>query len=194
MGLLMGIILLVVGLIACFFGRRYYRLVLALVGFVVGYYAVSGLLTAQGDAVQVIGGIVAGVVVGFLFWSFYKMAYILFGIALGLTVAALIGRAFNLDGTVFTILTIVLAIVGGFLGTSIADLMIRLSTAFGGATQAIGGVAAIAAALNIALPLADPTHGGATTDSTAGIITIVAVIVLGVIGFLFQTRSNPKAA
>ena len=193
MGLLMGIILLVVGLIACFFGRRYYRLVLALVGFVVGYYAVSGLLTAQGDAVQVIGGIVAGVVVGFLFWSFYKMAYILFGIALGLTVAALIGRAFNLDGTVFTILTIVLAIVGGFLGTSIADLMIRLSTAFGGATQAIGGVAAIAAALNIALPLADPTHGGATTDSTAGIITIVAVIVLGVIGFLFQTRSNPKA-
>ena len=193
MGLLMGIILLVVGLIACFFGRRYYRLVLALVGFVVGYYAVSGLLTAQGDAVQVIGGIVAGVVVGFLFWSFYKMAYILFGIALGLTVAALIGRAFNLDGTVFTILTIVLAIIGGFLGTSIADLMIRLSTAFGGATQAIGGVAAIAAALNIALPLADPTHGGATTDSTAGIITIVAVIVLGVIGFLFQTRSNPKA-
>lgn len=193
MGLLMGIILLVVGLIACFFGRRYYRLVLALVGFVVGYYAVSGLLSAQGDAVQVIGGIVAGVVVGFLFWSFYKMAYILFGIALGLTVAALIGRAFNLDGTVFTILTIVLAIVGGFLGTSIADLMIRLSTAFGGATQAIGGVAAIAAALNIALPLADPTHGGATTDSTAGIITIVAVIVLGVIGFLFQTRSNPKA-
>ncbi|MCA9891611.1 MAG: DUF4203 domain-containing protein [Anaerolineae bacterium] len=194
MGLLMGIILLVVGLIACFFGRRYYRLVLALVGFVVGYYAVSGLLSAQGDAVQVIGGIVAGVVVGFLFWSFYKMAYILFGIALGLTVAALIGRAFNLDGTVFTILTIVLAIVGGFLGTSIADLMIRLSTAFGGATQAIGGVAAIAAALNIALPLADPTHGGATTDSTAGIITIVAVIVLGVIGFLFQTRSDPKAA
>ncbi|MCA9887682.1 MAG: DUF4203 domain-containing protein [Anaerolineae bacterium] len=194
MGLLMGIILLVVGLIACFFGRRYYRLVLALVGFVVGYYAVSGLLSAQGDAVQVIGGIVAGVVVGFLFWSFYKMAYILFGIALGLTVAALIGRAFNLDGTVFTILTIVLAIIGGFLGTSIADLMIRLSTAFGGATQAIGGVAAIAAALNIALPLADPTHGGATTDSTAGIITIVAVIVLGVIGFLFQTRSDPKAA
>lgn len=193
MGLLTGIILLVVGLIACFFGKRYYRLVLALVGFVVGYYAASGLLATQGDAIQIIGGIVAGLVIGFLFWTFYKMAYILFGIFLGLVVAALIGRAFNLDGTVFTILAVVLAIVGALLGTSIADLMIRLSTAFGGATQAIGGVAAIATALSISLPLADPTHGGATTESTSGIITLVAVIVLGVVGFLFQTRNDPEA-
>ena len=122
------------------------------------------------------------------------MAYVLFGIFLGLTIAAIIGRSFNLDGTVYLILAVVLAIVGAFLGSAIADLMIRLSTAFGGATQIVAGVAAIATALNISLPLADPMHGGATTESASGIITLVAVIILGVIGFLFQTRNDPDTA
>ena len=194
MGILTGLILLIVGLIACFFGKRYYRLVLALVGFVIGYYAANALLVGQGDAIQLIAAIVAGVVLGFLFWTFYKMAYVLFGLFLGLAVAAIIGRSFNLDGTVYLIVAIVLAIVGAFLGSAIADLMIRLSTAFGGASQIVAGVAAIAVGLNISLPLADPMHGGATTESTSGIITIIAVIVLGVIGFLFQTSSDPGTA
>ena len=192
MALLTGVILLVVGLLACFFGWRLYRLMLGLFGFVIGYYVVLGLLAEQAEIVQIGGAIVAGLVVGFIFWALYNFAYILFGVFLGIIVAGVIGNAFNLEGIILLVVVVILATIGGVLGAVLADVMIRLGTAFGGASQAVGGVAAIATALNIGLPLADPTHGGANTESTAGIITLVAVIILGVIGFIFQTQNAPE--
>jgi hypothetical protein len=193
MGILTGIIFVVVGAVSCFFGWRIYRIVLALSGFVLGYYAASGVLVGQSDLVQIGGAIVVGLIVAFIFWTFYKFAYVLFGAFLGLVVATLIESSFNLDGTIYLILAIVLAIVGALVGSRMADLIIRLSTAFSGSTQMIAGVAAIAAATNISLPLADPTHGGSNTESTAGIVTLVLVIVIGVVGFLFQSRHDPDA-
>ena len=192
MGLTTGIILLVIGLIACFFGWRFYRIILALFGFSLGYYAVLGLLAGQEELIQIGGAVIVGLIVALLFWTYYKFAYILFGIVLGVSVAALLGEAFNLDGTIYLIAVVVLGIIGALLGGVLADLIIRLSTAFGGATQAIGGLSAILVAANISVPLADPTHGGVNTESTAGIITLIAVIILGGIGFLFQSRNAPK--
>lgn len=195
MALLTGLIFLVVGLIACFFGKRLYRVVLALTGFGVGYYAASAALVSQSDVIQIVGAIIAGLIVAVIFWSLYKFAYVVFGVFLGLAVGVLIGNAFNLDGVVYLIVAIVLAVIGGVIGSSLADLMIRLATAFGGASQAISGLAAIAAALSITLPLVDPSHSSTVAhDSTAAIITIVLVIILGVVGYIFQTRNDPDAA
>lgn len=191
MGILTGIILLVIGAVSCFFGLRIYRIVLALSGFVVGYYVASGALLGQGDMVQIVGGIIAGLIVALLFWTFYRFAYILFGAFLGLALAGVIGTSFNLEGVVYIVLAVVLLIVGALVGNALADTMIRLATAFGGAVQMVSGVAAIAAAASISIPLADPTHGGANTESTAGIITLIAVVVLGIIGFLYQARHAP---
>jgi hypothetical protein len=192
MALFTGIILLVVGLIACFFGKRLYRIVLALSGFVVGYYAASAALVSQSDVVQIVGAVIAGLVVAFVFWSLYKFAYIIFGAFLGLALGAVIGNAFNLDGIVYLIVAVVLAVIGALIGSSLADTMIRLATAFGGASQAISGVAAIAAALSLSLPLVDPSHASTVVpDSTAAIVTLVLVIVLGVVGYVYQTRNEP---
>jgi hypothetical protein len=194
MSLVTGIILLVLGLITCFFGKRLYRIVLALSGFVVGYYAASAALVGQSDIVQIGGAVIAGLVVAVIFWSLYKFAYIIFGAFLGLALGAVIGNAINLDGTVYLILAVVLAVIGALIGNSLADLMIRLATAFGGASQAISGVAAIAAALGISLPLVDPSHTSTVVpDSTAAIVTLVLVVVLGIIGFVFQTNNNPES-
>jgi len=190
MQILNGVILLIIGLLACFYGWRFYRIVLALFGFVIGYYVASGVLLGQAEAIQIGGAIIVGLLGALLFWTFYRFAQVLFGAMLGLVAAALIGSAFNLEGVILAILAIVLAIVGGLIGNAVADVIIRLGTAFSGAGQAIGGIAALAAALSIPLPLADPTHGGATTETTAGIITLVAVIVLGIAGYLFQTSQQ----
>ncbi len=188
MQILNGIILLVIGLLACFYGWRFYRVVLALFGFALGYYITSGLLLGQADAIQIAGAIIGGLIVGLLFWTFYRFAQILFGAMLGLVAAAMIAVSFNITGVAYLVLALVLAIVGGLIGNALADVIIRLGTAFGGAGQAIAGVAALAAALSIPLPLADPTHGGATTETTAGIVTLVSVIILGILGYLFQTN------
>ncbi len=194
MAILTGIIYLVVGLIACFFGSRFYRIVLALSGFVAGYHIVSGLLVGQPETSQIIGAIVGGIIGAVLFWTFYKFSQVLFGAFLGLVLATIIGNSFNLDNTIALILAIVLMIIGAVLGNAMADTMIRLGTAFAGSGQAIGGLAAITAAAGIALPLTDPTHGGANADSTAGIITLIAVVVLGIVGYLFQSRNPTEAS
>ncbi len=194
MALLTGIILLVIGLIACFFGKRLYRLVLALSGFAVGYYAASAALVQQTDIIQIVGAVIAGLVVAFIFWSLYKFAYIVFGLFLGLALGAVIANAFNLDGIVYLIVVVVLALIGAAVGNRLADVMIRLATAFGGASQAISGLAAAAAALNINLPLASPSHTSATgADTTAAIVTLVLVVVVGAVGYIYQTQNDTGA-
>ncbi|MEZ4669709.1 MAG: DUF4203 domain-containing protein [Anaerolineae bacterium] len=191
MTLLTGIILTVVGLVACFFGKRLYRVVLALAGFVVGYYAASAALVSQSDVIQIVGAIVAGLVLAFVFWSLYRFAYVVFGAFLGLAVGTLIANAFNLDSIIYLVVVLVLAVIGALVGNSLADVIIRLSTAFGGASTAISGLAAIAAALSINLPLVDPSHNAPVNpDGTAAIVTLVLVIVLGVGGCLYQSRSG----
>lgn len=186
MGIINGVILIGVGLLMCFFGVRLYRIMLALAGFVTGYVLVSGLLASQGPPVQIIGAIIAGVILAFIFWSLYKLAYILFGVFLGLAVASLIGGAFNITGLVYLIVAVVLALIGGALGSAVGEVMLRLSTAFGGATQAVGGVAALTATMGLALPLVDPTAQAVSANTTAGLVTLAAVFVLGLIGFFFQ--------
>lgn len=193
MDYLSGVILLVIGFFACFFGWRYYRVVLALLGFATGYYVLSGLLVEQAEGVQILGGIVGGLAVGFLFWTFYKIGYILLGALLGLVAAALIANSFNLDDNVYLILALAGLVIGAFIGNAIADLMIRLGTSFSGATQMVAGIAAINIAIESDLPLLDPTHGGASAESAEGITTIVVVLALAVAGFIYQSRHDPEA-
>lgn len=193
MAIVTGLILLVVGLVACFYGLRFYRAILGLLGFGVGYYAAAGFLVGQSDIVQIIVSIVAGLVVGFVFYSLYKFSYVVFGAILGLAIGGIISAALNLEGVIMLVVALVLGVIGALVGNSLADIIIRLSTSFAGSVQAIGGVAALAAALNIPLPLADPTHGGVAATGVTGVVTLVAVVVLGVIGYLFQARHAPQA-
>lgn len=189
MALLTGIILLVIGLIACFFGGRFYRVVLALAGFVIGFYLASAALLQQTEIVQIIGATVVGLIVAFIFWSLYKTAHVLFGAFFGMAVGVMLANALNLEGAVFSIFLLVFAVVGALIGLRIADLMIRLGTAFGGASQAVSGLAAIAASVGVSLPLIDPSHTVVSpATSTSAIVTIALMVALGVVGFLFQSR------
>jgi hypothetical protein len=194
MAILTGVLLTVFGLVGCFFGKQMYRVVLALTGFIIGYYGTSGLLQGQSDVIVIIASIVAGLIGAFIFWSLYKLAYVIFGLGLGLSLGTILHTSLNMSDLLAAIVVVVLGLIGAFAGNILGDLMIRLSTAFSGAAHTIGGVAALTAAIGLRLPLADPTHGGLSADSTAGIITIVAVILLGAVGFFFQTRNDTKAA
>jgi hypothetical protein len=119
---------------------------------------------------------------------------VVFGLSLGLALGALISVVFNLGDLLALIVVVVLGLVGAVLGNMVGDLMIRLSTAFAGATQAVGGLAALTTAIGLSLPLADPTHGAIDPTSTAGTISIIVVGVLGAIGYYFQTQNDTTSA
>lgn len=188
MDILTGVILLAIGLIACFYGKRLYRIILTLAGFAIGFYAVAVLLGGRTETTQIIGALVGGAVLAALFWTFYKLAYVLFGIYLGLIIGTFIINALNATGVLAIAIVVVLGLAGGLVGNFIAVTMIRLSTAYGGAAQAIGGLATLLVAFGLNLPLLNPTVDSANATPTASIVTFIAVVALGTVGFLFQMR------
>ena len=192
MSALAGIILIVIGLIACFFGKQFYRAVLALFGFVIGFYIVSGLLVGQAEWLQLVGSLAAGILLGIGFYLAYRWAYVLFGGFLGLAIGGMIGNAFNLASLPYVIVALVLMVIGGVLGHVFADLMIRIATAFGGAINVIAGLGGLTAAIGLSLPLIDVSHNtAAVATTTAGVVSLVLVGLLGAVGFVFQSRKDP---
>jgi hypothetical protein len=191
MSALAGIVLIVIGLIACFFGKQYYRIVLGLFGFVIGLYVTSGLLVGQAEWLQIVVSLVAGVLLGYGFYLAYRWAYVLFGGFLGLAIGGMIGNALNLADLLFLIVALILMVIGGLLGRVFADLIIRVATAFGGAINVIAGLGGLTAAIGLNLPLVDISHNTvAVATTTAGIISLVLVGLLGAVGFIFQSRNN----
>lgn len=186
---LTGIIYLVVGLLACFFGKRLFRIVLALLGFVLGFQIGSQILVGQPETTVLIVSLIVGVILAALFWTYYKFAHLLFGAFLGWILAGLLAPLLGIsNATTLLIVQIVGAVIGAFVGLALADLMIRVSTAFGGATTAVTGLAILAVVLNVDLPITDPATASVTGGQNS-IVTIIVVFVLGVLGFIHQTRN-----
>ena len=193
MSVFSAFLLISIGLVACFRGKQYHRVVLAMFGFLLGYYVTAGLLTSQTQFIQGAVSVVVGIVLGGVFYTLYKFAYVLFGAFLGLFAAALLARALSMSEIVFVVVALLLTLTGGALGYFLADLMIRIATAFGGAIQVVAGVGALAATIGLSLPLVDLSHSSVTTaTTTAGIISVVLAGILGVIGFVVQSQANAQ--
>ena len=193
MSILSAFLLISIGLVACFRGKEYYRVVLALFGFLFGYYLTAGLLTSQTQFIQGAISVVVGLVLGGIFYTLYKFAYVLFGAFLGMFATALLARALSMSEIVSIVVALVLTLTGAALGYFLADLMIRISTAFGGAIQVVAGVGALAATIGLSLPLVDLAHASTTTvTTTAGIISVVLAGILGVIGFVVQSQTKAQ--
>jgi len=153
--LISAFLLIAVGIVACFFGKRLYRVVLALIGFVIGFHAAAELLGSQPDRARIAG--------------------ILFGLGMGLA--------------------LVLAVAGAVLGWRLADFILRLSTAFGGALQVVAGAGALAAVLGLNLPLLDVTkHATVAATSTAGIVSLLAAGLPGAFGYAYQSQQDAQRA
>ncbi|MBK8021108.1 MAG: DUF4203 domain-containing protein [Chloroflexi bacterium] len=195
MAVLSGIIWLLIGLVTCFFGKRLYRIVLALGGFFLGYYAGLSLLAGQGELTQLIVGVVLGVILAVVFYTLYNYAYALFGALLGAALAAVLAEALGVQSNIVVVVILgVGAAIGAAIGIVLADFMIRLGTSFGGAIQTVAGVGSLAAALGLSLPLIDlaNTAPEAAANTTAGIVSIFAAGILGVIGYMYQTSTASK--
>jgi ethanolamine transporter EutH len=64
--------MIIVGAVSCFFGKRLFRLALALAGFAIGYYFVAELLQGQTEILMIAGSIVGGLIGAAIFYSLYK--------------------------------------------------------------------------------------------------------------------------
>ena len=181
-----ALVLLLGGCIACFFGYRLFRTVLAIFGFIVGALAASSIFGASDTGPMLVAAVVAGLLGAGILIGAYFVGVALVGAGLGALVANLVFSASDKDPSI--LIVIALSIIGAVAAMYLQRYFIIVGTGFGGAwTLIVGAMALIgdrramsaAAAGNVwvAYPL-DPAPGQRWVP--------IVWILLGLIGTAVQ--------
>jgi hypothetical protein len=178
-----ALVLLAAGFIACFFGYRLFRTVLAIFGFVVGALLASSVFGVSDTVPMVVAALVGGLIGAGVLVAAYFVGVALVGAALGAAVANLAFSASGQDPHI--VVLVVCSMAGAVLATYLQRYVIIVGTGFGGAWTLIvaamallgGGPGPTPAAVWIAYPL-DPAPGRQWVP--------IAWVVLGVIGTAVQ--------
>ena len=181
-----AIVLLIGGLVACFFGYRLFRIVLAFTGFVIGALLASSIFGVSDTWAMLIAAGIGGLAGAGVMLAAYFVGVALTGATLGAVAANLLFTATG-QGPHYLVL-VLMTVVGAAASMYLQRYFIIVGTAFGGAWTLIVGVMALlgnpsamsaAAAGNVwvAYPLS-PAPGQRWVP--------VAWIVLGLIGTTVQ--------
>jgi hypothetical protein len=144
--LIWGILALASGIFICAYGSVLFRFVLAVIGFMLGFSAVMWIAggMVQG-ALQIIVAMVAGAIIAVALYSLFRLALHMAGGILGLmivlAVLGLVGVTGSNLGVIGWILLVAGAVIGGFFGRRLGDLVIILATALAGAYLVVLGLA-----------------------------------------------------
>jgi hypothetical protein len=135
-------VLLAGGFVACFFGYRLFKVVLALFGFIIGALAASSVFGATDTAPMVIAALVGGIAGAALLLAAYFVGVALVGAGIGALIVNLIWT--QIDGDPHPFVVILFSVAGAVLATWLQRYVIILGTAFGGAwTLLVGGLALV---------------------------------------------------
>src|SRR5262245_2534411 len=196
-GIAVGLLALAVGAAFTFWGFRFFLILLPIWGFFAGFlFGANGVSYLLGDGflATVLGwvvGFVVGIVFAVLSYLYYWVAVVLLGAAVGY--AAGIGLMHwlgNGGGLLAFTVGIVGAIIvaGAVILLRVPKYLIIVLTAFGGAFLAIMGVALIIGRVKV-----DQLQGGTFGSFSSvdlGWLFVVAAVVLGAVGIVYQMRST----
>lgn len=135
-----AIVLVMGGVIACFFGYRLFKVVLAIFGAILGALAASSVLGVSDTTGMIVAAVVGGLVGAVLLLAAYFVGVALVGAGIGALLANLIWT--QIAGDPHPIVVILFSVAGALIATWLQRYVIILGTAFGGAwTMLVGGLA-----------------------------------------------------
>jgi hypothetical protein len=136
-----AIVLILSGTIACFFGYRLFRTVLAISGFILGAFIASSLFGVSDTGPMIVAAIVGGLLGAAILIAAYFVGVALMGAGLGALVANLAFSAGSRDPSVAVV--IACAVAGAVASIYLQRYFIIVGTAFGGAWTMIVGAMAL---------------------------------------------------
>ena len=137
-----AIVLLVGGIVACFFGYRLFRIVLAIFGFILGALAASSIFGMSDTGPMIIAAAVGGLIGAGIMIAAYFVGVALIGAGLGATAANLIFATGDRDPHFLVV--VFLSIAGATAAMYLQRYFIIVGTGFGGAwTIIVGAMAAL---------------------------------------------------
>lgn len=180
--------MLVLGVLYCFFGYRFFKVSLGIAGFVLGnllvrYFAASFL---EGQAtLAIVISIVAGIILSLLFAFIYLVGVFAIGSCLG----GLLGLAVTVCAGVHPqlILLIVLAIVSGALALLLQKHVIIVATSLSGSGLAVVGGWQVARGVKPSTIVENPKSLGREMYAVLG-----SWLLLTLIGLVLQYRVTGK--
>jgi len=137
-----AILLLTCGIVACFFGYRLFRTVLAVSGFILGAFVASSVWGISDTTPMLVAAAVGGLIGAGVMFAAYFVGVALVGAALGAVVASLV---FQVTGREPHVLAVVFCSILGAVGsTYLQRYFLIVGTGFGGAwTLIVGAMAAV---------------------------------------------------
>ena len=136
-----AVVLLLGGIVACFFGYRLFRIVLAISGFILGAFAASSVFGVSDTGPMIVAAIVGGLIGAAILFAAYFVGVALIGAALGAAVAHLAFSASDRDPHFLVV--VFLAIAGAAASMYLQRYFIIVGTAFGGAWMLLVGALAL---------------------------------------------------
>lgn len=137
-----AVVLLVGGIVACFFGYRLFRIVLAFAGFMLGGFAASSLFGMSDTVSMVVAFVVGGFLGAAILIAAYFVGVALIGAGLGAAAANLLFATSDRDPHFLVV--VFLSIAGATAAMYLQRYFIIVGTAFGGAwTMIVGAMAAV---------------------------------------------------
>jgi len=180
-----AVILIVGGLCSCFAGYRIFRFVLAFFGFVFGALFVSSAMGSDQTLWMIGASLLGGVIGALVLYAAYFVGVALIGAGIGAGLAMVLWASVDREPGILPV--IVLAVLGAVGALWVQRHVIIVATAFAGAQTAIVGAAELM-----------------TRDATSRRVfhvypldplpytrwDLVAFVVLGAIGLVFQLRGK----
>jgi hypothetical protein len=181
-------VLLAGGFLACFFGYRLFKVVLAVFGFIIGALAASSVFGASNTTPMVIAAIVGGIAGASLLLAAYFVGVALVGAGLGALVVNLIWT--QVEGDPHPAVVILFCIAGAVVATWLQRYVIILATSFGGAwTMLVGGMAVMGDSGPLKAAAAGDVWVAYPLNPAPGMRWLLwAWIVAGAFGALVQMR------
>jgi hypothetical protein len=186
-----GVLLLVVGLVACFAGYRFLRAVLAIYGFLLGAFFASTLL-APSDTIAMLVALGVGGVLGALalFFGYYAGVAMVGGV-LGATVSHSVWTAWRgADPGILVILFF--AAVGAALAVTLQRVIVIVATAFFGAQTIVAGALALLSRQPARRGLEEVWIGHVGIPAIGRRWTVLAWAALGIVGTIVQLNAGGK--
>jgi hypothetical protein len=173
------------GLVSCFFGYRIFRVVLSIMGFILGA-SIGMALAAEGtQTTQLLVALVGGVIGAVVMNALYFLGIVIAGAFLGALLVNLLLAALGVEPNI--VFLVIGAIVGGAVALVLNKMTIMLSTAFSGAAAVIYGLSLFIPDMGGFDPLGALSQAN---QSQPSLVLLIAWIILGIAGVGVQYRAS----
>jgi len=180
------------GALYCFFGYRIFRVLLGILGFILGAAAVAAVawdvFGRDQQVIVILAGLVGGVIGAVLMVMLYFVGVFLLGAWLG----SLLGVLLTGGGgsTVEIVIIVTLAVIGGIMAVIFQKLMIIVSTALSGSWVIVSGVSQLVGGGSVPVRSLQyhPDIGFLRSMGIGGYVMLLFWVLLGTAGMVVQYR------